>query len=633
MCAISGIIKWSGTTESDNNKVATSLLEMDYRGPDFSAVKHGPFAVLGHNRLAILDLNPRSNQPMTTIADRYSIVFNGEIYNFKELKAELQGLGVDFNSTSDTEVLLQGFITYGAEIVPKLRGMFAFALWDEQNKELFVARDRFGEKPFYFIYEEATFFAFASNLSGIVALTSQELEINKQAVYELLSQQYITNESCIYNGIQKLAAGHYMTISAIGCVTSRYWELAYRNKIEGSFEESKNTVHQLLSESVAEQLVADVPVGLFLSGGVDSSLIAAIASRKRNDITAITMSTPENKSFDEAETAAFVAKKLKINHKIVVLDKSSVNSLPYILKNIEPLADASLIPTMAIANEAKSDFKVMLSGDGGDEVFGGYKQPVLFNKTPFQGTLWSKRIANKVIKKANSSSNNYLVSKFNDQRIFKWAGIEGFYNNVMLQPDRAKKLLKTKLSLQNPTESYLEDSFDFTTEEADKLLYVGVKSKLVGDFLYKMDSATMFSSIESRAPFLDHRIIDFTSKLSTKQLMPNGIDKEILKSIGTEYLPKEVFLNPKKGFSIPYYDYLKSTWGVLLEKLLKEGISSDLNLIDPDCALDLLKIYRLQPSFKLGKILYSILVFEIWLRVFHLKIDPNEINLNVKTKC
>lgn len=629
MCAISGILNWSGVTKSDHCKVASSLLEMEYRGPDFSAIQKGEISVLGHNRLAILDLNPRSNQPMNTLDNRYSIVFNGEIYNFKELKKELENEGVSFISSSDTEVLLEGFVKYGSAIVSKIRGMFAFAIWDEKNKELFVARDRFGEKPFYFIHEKSSFFAFASNLSGIVALTDQKIEINKQAVYELLSQQYITNDSCIYNGIHKLAPGNFMTISSLDCVIESYWELDYRDKLEVSFEESKNSVHQLLSESISEQLIADVPVGLFLSGGVDSSIIAAIASKNRKDITAITMSTPENKNFDETAAAAFVAKKLKINHKIVVLDKSCVDNLPYILRNIEPLADPSLIPTAAIAKEAQKEFKVMLSGDGGDEIFGGYKQPVLFNEALFQGTIWSRKFANTVIKNANFFPTSYISARINNERIFKWAGLEGYYNNVSLQPIQGHKILKTTQGLLNRNQGYLKKSFNFTNDGPDKLLYVGIKSKLVGDFLYKMDTATMFASIESRVPFLDHRIIDFTSKLSVKQLMPNGVDKEMLKSIGEEYLPKDFFLNPKKGFSIPYYDYLQTSWGLLLEKLLNEGVSMDMDLIDAKEAFSLLKAYRLKPSFQLGKLLYSILIFEIWLRVFHLKIDPSEINLKV----
>lgn len=624
MCAINGLINWVEISSSDTSKIEKSLQEMNYRGPDYSNFQIYSNCILGHNRLSILDLKPRSNQPMNSVDNRYSIVFNGEIYNFQEIKIELQNLGINFISTSDTEVLLQGFIKFGQQIIEKLRGMFAFAIWDNAHKELFVARDRFGEKPFYFIHEPNKYFAFASNLAGIVKLANQKLIINKQAIFELFSQQSIDVDSCIYHGIHKLQPGYFMKINAIDSKKTKYWSLNYANKIESTFKESKEKIHQLLIKSVQEQLIADVPVGLFLSGGVDSSVIASIASKNKSDITAITMSTPENKNFDEAEAASYVARKLKINHKIVVLDDNCVNDLPNILRTIEPLADASLIPTMAIANEAQKDFKVMLSGDGGDEIFGGYKVPVNYNETSFSGNFFTKLIIENVLK----SNNSFLSNKLNEKRILKYAGLETYFGNSTLNQNHAKILLKSIELFEIKDNKYFQESKHFTNQDADAFLYVGIKNRLVNDFLHKMDSANMFHSVESRAPFLDHRIIDFTSQLSINQLMPNGIDKEILKNIGSEYLPKPFFESPKKGFSIPYYEYLNTTWGDLLLQLINENISENLDLINRKSVLELITNYRINPTFAVGKVLYSILVFEIWLRVFHLKLSPETINLN-----
>jgi asparagine synthase (glutamine-hydrolysing) len=627
MCGISGIINWNGIQDDDVRKVKDSLLKMSYRGPDSTNIQKDFNTVLGHNRLAIVDLNPRSNQPMQTVDGNYTIVFNGELYNYKELKVTLENLGKTFIGTSDTEVLLQGYAEYGSDVVNYIRGMFAFVIWDNQKNEVFVARDRFGEKPFYYFLDDKCF-SFASNLSGIVALKNNQPTISKQALYELLSQQYIDTTSCIYEGIYKLPPACSMKLTSESCEIKPYWNPDYTQKNEADFETHKTKLHHLLQDAVNEQLVADVPVGLFLSGGVDSTVITALASQQKKDITAITMSVPNNKAFDESKAATFVAKKLNINHQIVALDNSCVESLPYILKTIEPLADASLIPTMAIANAAHKEFKVMLSGDGGDELFGGYKRPVVYNENSFSGNKITQQIVSSVIKKSDLAPFNYFYSKLNDKRIYKWAGLKGFYENKSLPNKQFKGLLKTSENLQNKVyEKYLEAE-QYTKDEADKILYVGVKSNLVDDFLFKMDSANMFYSVESRAPFLDHRILDYTSQLTINELMPNGIDKEILKSIGCDYLPKEFFTQPKKGFSIPYYDYLKTTWGTLLSNFLKEGISSDLNLIDSDISLRLLESYRKKPTFKLGKILYSILVFEIWLRVFHLQINPEEIKMN-----
>ncbi len=628
MCAISGLFNWEGITPSEISKVKHSLSEMEYRGPDFSAIQSDTYSILGHNRLSILDLNPRSNQPMSSSDGRYSIVFNGEIYNFKEIKALLEQEGIVFHTTSDTEVLLQGFAKYGDAVLKKLRGMFAFVIWDTHKKEIFVARDRFGEKPLYYFYKEKKQFGFASNLSGIVALTEDELIINKQAIYELLSQQYIDNTTCIYHGIEKLEPGCFMKITNISCETIKYWSANYKNKIDVDFDESKTKLHGLLISAVEEQLVADVPVGLFLSGGVDSSVIAALATQNKKDITAITMSVPNDKNVDEAAAAAYVAQKLNINHRIVALDGSCVKNLPFILKTIEPLADASLIPSMAIAKAAKNDFKVMLSGDGGDEVFGGYNRPINFNNYPFMGNDFTQRVIGKIIKSSDSFPYNYLYSKFNDARVFKWGGLKQYYNNKSLAVVQTKRLFKTAHCFENTQLCHYLESENFTEEEVDKLMYVGVKSNLANDFLFKMDSANMFYSIESRAPFLDYRIIDFTSRLKINQLMPNRIDKEMLKSIGTNYLPKEFFNLPKKGFSIPYYEYLKTSWGDVLSVFIQDGISSEMDLLEPQSVLQLLEEYRQKPLYKTGRILYSILVFEIWLRVFHLKRNPEEIKLN-----
>lgn len=627
MCAINGIINWDGIHQSDIDCVKQSLNEMDYRGPDFSQTSIDDFSILGHNRLAILDLNPRANQPMFSKDKRYSIVFNGEIYNYKILRDELISLGVNFKSTSDTEVLLNGFILYGIKILEKLRGMFAFVIWDKKERKIFAARDRFGEKPFYFINKAQKVFCFASNLNGIVQLSKEKLEIDKVAVYQLLNQQYIDVDTCIYKGIKKVQPGSYLLITKDKTIIKKYWQLDYKEKINSDFKTTKNKVQKILKSAVSEQLEADVPVGVFLSGGVDSSIIAAIASKQKKDITALTISTPDDVKNDESKSATYVANTLKINHKIIKLNRDCVNDLPNILKNIEPLSDASLIPSAAITKEAKKEFKVMLSGDGGDEVFGGYNVPLKYKENTFKGNFITSSIVNNLIKKADDQIHNHFYSKLNIKRIFKWGGLESYYNNTLLSKTLEKEMLNQDFNLISSSKKYYKESLNHITNNEDSLFYVGVKSKLVDDFLFKIDSSSMHNSIESRAPFLDHRLIEFTSKLSLNQLCPSNIDKEILKSIGTDYLSKEFFNLPKKGFSIPYYNYLENSWGDILLSLTKEGISSDLGLLKPNSVEKLLKNYKINPNFRIGKILYSILILEIWLRVFHLKINPNEIKL------
>ncbi len=624
MCGISGIIKWDNTSEVEIQQVKDSLVKMNYRGPDYSSVKVVDNAILGHNRLAILDLNERSNQPMFSEDEKLAIVFNGEIYNYAAIKEELTRKGFTFKSTSDTEVLLKGYQCFGKNILSKLRGMFAFVIWDGINNKVFAARDRFGEKPFYYTLDSVNNFSFASNLSGVLAYLKNK-KISKQAVFELFSQQFISEDSCIYEGVKKLSAGHYLEITKENVSLQKYWDANYTEKINISFEDAKKQVHRLLKSSVEEQLEADVPVGLFLSGGTDSSIIAALASKKQKNITALTMSTPGSSAYDESEAAAYVAKYLGINHKIVPLDEKSVNNLPKILKTMEPLADASLIPSMSIAGEAHKDFKVMLSGDGGDEVFGGYKVPLHYLKNEFKGNFLSKEIVNSALQN-NNCINQFLRERLDVARLFKWGGIEAYFSSKNTTQSVVLEVLGGGF-FENKSFSYYKQAQKATINQEDIFLYAGLKSSLQNDFLLKMDSANMLFSVESRAPFLDYRILDFTSKLNISQLMPNGLDKEMLKSIGANYIPKEFFNLPKKGFSIPYYEYLKGSWGDLLIKLVKQNISSDLGIINASKVEALVKKYKAKPNFKLGKLLYSILVFEIWLRVFHLNQDLKEIEL------
>lgn len=618
MCGVSGIIKWKYCSVNDEKKVEASLKKMQYRGPDYSGISKFGNAILGHNRLSIIDLNERSHQPMFSENKRYCIVFNGEIYNFKEIRNDLKEKGFTFFSESDTEVILNGFIQYGKDIVKQLNGMFAFVIWDDIEKKLFAARDRFGEKPFYFFNDTKNHFKFASNLAGIRELFSEDLKINKAAVFELFAKQYISSDSCIYHNIKKLPPASYLELDENSFKISTYWDLKYFPKKQVTFEKAKTDIHELLKNAVANQLEADVPVGLFLSGGTDSSVIAAIASTYKKDITALTMSTP-NSHTDEAEAAAFVAKKLNINHEIIPLDSSCVSLLPDALKSIEPLADASLIPSLAIAKAAKKKYTVMLSGDGGDEIFGGYNVPLKYLNAPFKGNKWSTAAFNYSI-----LNNNFIINelrkRLDDQRIFKWAGSETYFLSIFKNYSVIGEILNTSNYMPDIKSKYNEAISSIKNKE-DVFLYYGVKERLVDDFLFKMDTANMCFSVESRAPFLDKDIIEYTSKMNLEVLLPNKIDKELLKEIGKEYLPGAFFDLPKKGFSIPLYEYMKDKWGNVLLKLIEENISSDLGIINARKVKQILNEYRLQPTFHIGKLLYSILVFEIWLRVFHNKTD------------
>ena len=627
MCGISGIIHYK-SKDKEQDAIYQSVANMQYRGPDCTDHYFDEVASLGHVRLSIIDLNPRSHQPFHSKCGRFVMIYNGEAYNYPDVRSKMLQEGFVFRSESDTEVLLEGFIKYGPDILQQLRGMWAFVIWDKQEQKAFIARDRYGEKPFYYQWNETSQrFAFASNLAAIKPLVSGELKINPDAVRQLLNYQFIVQDTCIYIGIQKLPPAHYAWVSSKGIEMHNYWQLDYRQKHGKSYSQMKTEARDLLINSIEGQLIADVPVGLFLSGGVDSGVIAGIASKIKKDLMAITMTVPGNELYNEEDNAAKVAKRCGLIHHKVPLDESCIGILPKVLATIEPLADSSLIPSSYVAQYAGKHLKVMLSGDGGDELFGGYGMPLKYAEVKGQK---SNKIADGLIlqtlKNAYTPGFKFVADRLTSHRMLKRASLSTFFQKNFFPYDLQKKLFKQGVTSNNESlELYYQQSKKFTTNPEDGFLWVGIQVKMVDDFLLKMDTANMYSSVESRAPFLDHRIAELTTGANITDLMPNGIDKQMLKEIGEEFIPKEVLYDQKKGFSLPVVDFLNRKWLASLEQMADEGLSSEAGIFEPSGIRYIINLYRKTQGQPLARVLYSILVFEIWLRVFHLGINPDEV--------
>ncbi|MEO7311381.1 MAG: asparagine synthase (glutamine-hydrolyzing) [Chitinophagaceae bacterium] len=627
MCGISGIIHYK-SSDKEQEAVRQSVANMQYRGPDCSDYYYDDVACFGHVRLAIIDINPRSNQPFHSRCGRYVIIYNGEAYNFQEVRSQMLAEGTVFRSESDTEVLLEGFIKYGPEILTRLRGMWAFVIWDKQDQKAFIARDRFGEKPFYYQWrEEEKRLCFASNLAAIRPLVSGELSIDPDAVRQLLNYQFIVQDKCIYKHIQKLPPAHYAWVSSQGVDMHSYWQPDYRSKHGKSYSEMKIEARELLISSIEGQLIADVPVGLFLSGGVDSGVIAGIASRIKKDLMAVTMTVPGNEQYNEEDNAAKVANHCGLIHHKVPLDESCINILPKVLATMEPLADSSLIPSSYVAEYAGRHLKVMLSGDGGDELFGGYGIPLKYlNAVKTGAGTFADGVILQSIKKAYTPGFKYIAERMDATRLFRRASLSTFFQKNFFPYDLQQHLFKAGVSSSNESvEGFYQQSKAFTSNTEDAFMWVGIQTKMVDDFLFKMDSANMLSSVESRAPFLDHRIAELTSGANIQDLMPDGIDKQLLKEIGEEFIPKEVLYDQKKGFALPIKDFLNRKWITSLEQMAAEGLSSDAGIFDPAGIRYIIALYRKKPGQPLARVLYSILVFEIWLRVFHLEMDADEV--------
>jgi len=616
MCGIAGIIKLTGELrDSDTLALQNALLAQKHRGPDARSFWSDSKIALGHNRLSIIDLSTAANQPFDRPDLGLKIIFNGEIYNYQNIKKDLEELGHSFLTTSDTEVLLVAFREYGQKLTERLVGMFAFVIYDLVNDTIFAARDRFGEKPFFYILHDQTFY-FSSELAALRELYPHELTINPQAVVDLMENMYINQHHTIYSEVQVFPAAHQLEISEGKLKWDCYYSFPKNAKENLGFEKLRKEVRLKLFQIVENELHADVPVATFLSSGIDSSVITAIAKEIKPDILAITMSTGDPHS-DEAADATRFAKKLDIRQEIITVDPSSLEILGQLLQHMQPLADASLIPTHLVTRSVASHTKVMLSGDAGDEVFGSYGKPNLYQKygsKPFP-------LGASALNFFGSISPEFSEKYLNDKNRFKLGGWPGFYSKNNLTGIFSKVFLG-----QNPEGRVLKVARDLEIQYRDnpaKLSFgVDLMTRLPGDFLFKVDAAAMYSSLEVRVPFLDHTLVDLSLSSSLTSLMPTGKDKEITRSLYSEFAGYE-HQGSKKGFSIPYLKYLLGSWGDLLETYLNDGLSQEYLSLNKKGIIGLVEEFRSSPSQRLARVLFSVLVLEIWLRVFHLRKAPN----------
>lgn len=614
MCGIAGIIKFkSGICHTDVENLNFSLKSQNHRGPDACNTFVDDVVALGHNRLSIIDLSSAANQPFTRADLGLTIVFNGEIYNYTKIKSDLLQKGYTFLTNSDTEVILLAFNEYGKDFTKYLTGMFAFVIYNFKTKEIFAARDRFGEKPFFYILTSDAFY-FASELRALKLVYAKELHINQNAVVDLMEYMYINIQHTIYREVSVFPPANQLMISKGQVNWSTYYKFPIQGNINLGFEQLKTEVKERLYQIVEAQLHADVPVATFLSSGIDSSVISAIAKDLKTDILSITMTTGDSHS-DEREGAEKFAKKLGIRQELVTVKPDSIEVLADLLRNIQPLADASLIPTHLVTKHVASHTKVMLSGDAGDEVFGSYNKPNLFleySKRPFPFGKHFYQLTSKV-------DFGFFQHFWSDRNRIRFDGWNGFYdkNNLSSYFDYVFTG-KSQLKIVQGIASQLEKEY---SQNPEKLSFgVDMLTRLPGDFLLKVDTAAMYSSLEVRVPFLDHNLVDLSFSSSMSSLMPNGIDKEITRSIYKDFAGYD-HQGSKKGFSIPYLKFLQESWGDMLETFINQGLTESYFNFNKLGLLFLLKTFRTNPSQKLARVLFSVLVLELWLRVFHLDQD------------
>ena len=626
MCGIAGFVDYTKSSDITVLKDMTDVLY--HRGPDFGGYEiiNEDKAVigLGHRRLSILDLSKLANQPMS-YKDISLIVYNGEIYNFKEIKKELEKEGYEFTSNSDTEVILKAFDRWGINALNSFNGMFAFALYLKKEKKLLLVRDRSGVKPLYY-YSKESVFLFASEIKSFHQSIHFDKDIDKEALFLYFRHGYIPDPYTIFKGCKKLEAGHYIEydIKKSSFEIKKYWDvfdLYNKPKYDLSENEIIEHTQKLFESAFSYRLIADVEVGVFLSGGYDSSVLSAILQKDRTQkIKTFSIGFYEDE-FNEAHYAKEVASYLGTQHsEYYCTQKEALEIIPTLCEIYdEPFSDSSSIPTILVSRLAKESVKTALSADGADEIFGGYdmyknalkykemieKIMPLFQKILSKTMSWVDPLQIPYLRNYNTFPRKYekLVS------ILNHSDIENIFSQVVdiNTIKDIKFILKDDfIPLEIITTNSLKEQDAF-----NRLLAIHYKTFLNGDILTKIDRASMSVSLESREPFLDYRIIEFMARIDSKHKFKYNQSKYILKEIAHKYLPKEMMQRPKQGFNIPLEKWLRNE--------LKEYLKIYLNpkRVEEENLLNVKRVTEIYNSFLDGKseyseLLWQILIFEMW---------------------
>lgn len=609
MCGISGFIDSNKKTNSSILHKITDVLT--HRGPDkggyYFIEKENVNIGLGHRRLSIIDLHDTASQPMLKHGLR--IIFNGEIYNYKVIRQKLINLGYSFQTESDTEVILSAFDCWGVKAVDQLLGMFVFVILDEENLKLYIFRDRAGVKPLY-IYEQGGLFMFASELKSFHEIKSISLEIDNNALADYFRWGYIPTPNCIFQNCNKMLQGIYIVydIEKGTKEEKQYWNIsdfAQNPLLKIDETEILSETESLLKSAFNYRMVADVPVGVFLSGGYDSSLVTAILQKDRTKRLKTYTIGFENNKFDESKYARQVAEYIGTDHSEYICTEKETKEIIHMLPEIydEPFGDDSAIPTYLVSKIARQEVTVALSADGGDEQFIGYNRYVkalqLIQKMDNVPELLYGSIG--VLIKSISKQNG-IYNKIGE--IIKnknYANIPAI-QTLFLMESSIQKLLKNK-----PDKMVLAQS---KSKNPNIIFASEYQMYMQDDILTKVDRAGMAVSLEGREPFLDHRIAEWVMKLPVNSKYKNNTLKYILKEITHKYIPKEIMERPKQGFAIPIYNWLKNDLSYLLEHYLSSERLKKQGLFNVKFVRDELERFKINDID--SSLIWHMLVFQMW---------------------
>lgn len=619
MCGFVGVA--SSLPQTERSWLASGCAALAHRGPDDSGDWWSADGRTGlaHRRLSINDLSSAGHQPMHFRARGLSIVFNGEIYNFADLRRNLEQKGYIFHSNCDTEVLLIAYAEWGTGCLERLNGMFSFALYDGPNGQMFLARDRAGEKPLFYRFDGQTLY-FASELKALLANPTLQRQIDPEALDCYLAMAFVPGDRCMLKGYHKLMPAHAMSFDLRHGVSKiwRYWQLPDldSNALETPENLLLDELELLLEGSVEQQLVADVPVGILLSGGVDSSLITALAVRISSQVQTFTIGFPGQGTFDESEYARLIARHFGTRHHELMAQEVSADLLPRLAHQFdEPMADSSMIPTFVVSQLVREHCAVALAGDGADELFGGYDH--------YSRLLWLQnklRLVPRVVTSGIARAAGQLLPVgFARSNIRTWLMAMGHDLSSGL-PQIANcfdPIGRAKLMKDYPRHTFVADEvhFERTPTHPDliqRATRMDFETYLADDILVKVDRASMLNSLEIRAPFLNYRLVEFAFGKVPSHLKVAGRDKKILlKRLTQRLLPPDFDRRRKQGFSIPLNEWLRTgSFRDLFYDVLK----------DPLCSFNRKAISELlagqDKGRNNGERIFSLVLFELWRRAY-----------------
>jgi len=622
MCGIAGIFDLVGQRTFDESLISAMNQTQFHRGPDEGGLHLESGVALAHRRLSIIDLSS-GQQPMLNEEGNVCVVYNGEIYNFMELAEQLKAKGYHFRTRCDTEVILYAWQEWGQECVNYFRGMFAFAIYDQQRQSLFLARDRLGIKPLFYSILPDNQLIFGSELKVLKAHPELPRQLNPQAVEDYFALGYIPEPKTIYNDVFKLSPGHTLLLTRGQPVPEphEYWDVPFNVTDISSEEALQKDLLKNLKEAVDIRMVAEVPLGAFLSGGVDSSAVVAMMAGLQDDPVNTCAIGFDVKQFDETEFATKVAERYKTNHFEETVSSDDFDLIDQLADLYdEPYADSSAIPTYRVCQLAKKHVTVALSGDGGDEHFAGYRryrwhmnEEKLRSRLP----LWFRRVLfgflGRIYPKADWAP-KFLRAKSTFQSLAR-NSVEAYMHSVSLAKDDQREALfsdklKQQLNGYNAISTFNHYAERSPTDDPMSLIqYIDIKTYLVGDILTKVDRASMAHSLEVRVPLLDHKFVEWISNLPPEYKLKGKEGKYILKKSLEPYLPNDVLYRPKMGFGVPLAKWFRGPLKERLRSRIVEGGLADTGLFNQQY---LEKLFNQHQSGRRdhSAVLWSLLMFE-----------------------